>query len=140
MYSQTLVPIFVCCVLPIAVVLISAIQKINRDRERSRILMKAIEANNDIDIEKLAEMQRRPPRSQQEIRNRRLLFGCIFSLLGLFIAAVGIFNLACGTPSEADPVTVPLLFGGASIAVGASFLIVWYVTRNQKSDDGAKRN
>lgn len=51
---------------------------------------------------------------------------------------MGIVNLCMGTNFEADPVTVPLVFGGASLAVGISFLIVYFVTRKQVEDSAEK--
>ena len=39
-----------------------------------------------------------------------------------------------GTEFAADPVTVPLVFGGASLAVGLSYLVVYFVTRKQIKD------
>lgn len=36
-----------------------------------------------------------------------------------------------GTEFAADTVTVPLMFGGASLAIGLSYLIVYLVTRKQ---------
>jgi hypothetical protein len=129
--SQALISIFVCVVLPVSIVLIVAIANIKRDKTRSQVIIKAIEANKDIDTNTLVEALKKPRKTAREILNRRLLFGCVFTLLAVFLVAVGIANLCAGTSFESDPVTVPLVFGGASLAVGASFLIVYFVTRKQ---------
>ena len=60
--------------------------------------------------------------------------GCIFSFVGLALCIVGIVSLCMGTEFSADPVTVPLVFGGASLAVGLSYLVVYLVTRKQIKD------
>lgn len=39
---EILVPIFVCVVLPVAVVLITSLTKINSDNRRTQIIIKAI--------------------------------------------------------------------------------------------------
>lgn len=127
--ESTLVPIFICVVLPVAVVLISALTKINSDNKRSEILIKAIEANREVDTDKLLESLRRPQKSARELLNGRLLRGCIFSLVGVVLAIVGLINIGGGAEFESDPVTVPLMLGGSSLAIGVSFLIVYFVTR-----------
>lgn len=129
--SSTLVPIFVCVVLPVSIVLIISLRKINADNKRSQVLIKAIEANNNVDTDKLIESLKKPQKSAREILNGRLLRGCIFSLIGLVLAIIGIVSLATGSEFSSDPVTVPFVFGGISLAIGVSFLIVWKLTRKQ---------
>ncbi|MDE6523498.1 MAG: hypothetical protein K2L17_11820 [Muribaculaceae bacterium] len=129
--EDVLIPIFVACVMPIAIVLIVALRKSNTVNKRSEILIKAIEANKEVDTDKLIEAMKEPTKSPQEILNARLLRGCMFSLIGLALVIVGIVNLANGTEFSADPVTVPMMFGGISLAIGISYLIVYFVTRNQ---------
>lgn len=128
---HNLVPIFICAILPMSIVLIVFIAIMNSDNKRAKVLIKAIEANNNIDTDRLAEALQRPRKSLREKLYGRLLRGCIFTLAGLFVGAVGVVNLCTGSTFEADPVTVPLVFGGASLAVGISFLIVYFVTRKQ---------
>lgn len=129
--DKDLVAIFICVVLPIAVVLITALTKINADNKRTQVIIKAIEANNDIDADKLAESLKKTQRTPLEMLNLRLLRGCIFSFVGLALAIVGVVNLANGALASSDPVTVPLMFGGASLAIGLSYVVVYFVTRKQ---------
>ena len=124
--QQILVPIFVCVVLPVAIVAIVFAAAINNDNKRSKVLIKAIESNCGINADKLAEALQKPKKSAREILNLRLLRGCIFSCIGL--------ALCMGTEFSADPVTVPLVFGGASLAIGLSYLVVYFVTRKQIKD------
>jgi len=125
-------------VLPVAIVLIIAFNNIKADNNRAKVIIKAIEANNNIDADKLAESLKRPHKTAREILNLRLLRGCIFGLLGLAIITVGLVNLATGSEFGADPVTVPMVFGGASLAIGASYLIVYFATRKQVIDSENK--
>ena len=127
--TATLVPIFVCVVLPVAVVAIIAATKMNNDNKRSKVLIKAIESNCGIDADKLAEALQKPKKTAREILNNRLLLGCIFSFVGLALCIVGIGSLCMGTAFSADPVTVPFVFGGGSLAVGLCFLGVFLVSR-----------
>ncbi len=103
----------------------------NRENKQTQIIIKAIEANKDVDTDKLLESLKTPRKTAREILNVRLLRGCIFSLIGVALALVGIVNLATGVAFEADPVTVPFVFGGISLAIGLSYFIVYYVSRKQ---------
>lgn len=131
MLQQILVPIFVCVVLPVLIVFIVFRAAMNSDNKRAEVLIKAIEANNGIDADRLAQALEKPRKTPREVLNLRLLRGCIFSLIGLFFAVIGLVSWAQGTEFGADPVTIPLLFGGALLAVGISYLIVFFVTRQQ---------
>lgn len=126
-----LIPIFVCVVLPVSIVLIEFLASMNNDNKRAKIIIKAIEANCPIDADKLAEALRKPQKSAREILNKRLLRGCIFSLIGLLLIILGIVNMAMDSEFCVDGVSVPLIFGGGSMAIGISYLIVYFVTRKQ---------
>lgn len=128
--TATLVPIFVGCILPIAVVAIGSISRIMTDKEKTRIIIKAIESGN-IDTDKLVESLRKPAKTPRELLNLRLLRGCIFFFAGLALIITGLVSFASGTDFGSDPVTVPMVFGGASLAVGISYLVVYFVTRKE---------
>ena len=53
--TAILVPIFVCVVLPVAIVAIVFAAAMNNDNKRAKVLIKAIESNCGIDADKLAE-------------------------------------------------------------------------------------
>lgn len=131
--TSTLVPIFVCVVLPVAIVLIVFLAAMNSDNKRAKILIKAIESGNSIDTDKLAQALQKPKKSPREILNLRLLRGCIFGFIGLGLIIVGLVNYFTGIAPEFsdDPITVPMIFGSISLAVGLSYLIVYFVTRKQ---------
>lgn len=129
-----LVPIFVCVVLPVAIVGIYYWSQINAENKRAEILMKAIEANCGPDADKLAEALQKPRKTAREILNLRLLRGCMFTFVGLGLCIVGIVSACMGTEFASDPVMVPLVFGGASLAIGLSYLVVYFVTRKQVKD------
>lgn len=137
-----LVPISVCVILPVAIVLIVFLAAMNSDNKRAQILIKAIESNNGVNTDKLAEsLQRKPRKTPREVLNSRLLKGCIFSLVGLFLAITGVVNTALGEINAGDDsVSVLVIIGGVSLAVGISFLIVYGVTRRQveASDNQAR--
>lgn len=129
--NNIIIPVSICVVLPVLIVAIYSYRKINNDNRRTQVLIKAIEANNEIDAESLAKTLAIPRKSRYEVLYSRLLRGCIFSLVGLFMVVFSIVQICMGTEPSADPVTVPGVFGGASIAVGLSYLIVYFVSRGQ---------
>lgn len=127
---EELVPIFICAIMPISIVLIVTIAAINNDSKRAKVLMKAIESNNSIDADKLAEALSKPKKSAKDILYGRLLRGCIFSLVGLGLIIVSIIACANGASiPESDGATVPLIGGSASLAIGISYMVVYAVTR-----------
>lgn len=132
--SDTIVPIFICVVLPVAIVAITAASKINSDNKRSKVLIKSIECNCGINADKLAEALQKPKKTEREILNLRLLRGCIFTLIGVALCIISIVSLCTGARVSDDSVAVPFLFGGISLAVGLSYLIVYMVTRKQIKD------
>lgn len=133
MFAEILIPISVCVVLPIAIVAILAYTRMNSDNQRTQVLLKAIEANNDIDADKLAESLRKPVkvRSSREVLNLRLLNGCVFSFLGLGIVLAGVY-LACTSPSNSEKLQFLLyLIAAVAFAIGLGNLVVYFVTRKQ---------
>lgn len=131
-----LIPIFICVVLPISIVAIVFRASINSDNKRAQVLIKAIESNCGIDADKLAEALRKPKKSDREILNLRLLRGCIFSFLGLGFFVVAILSLASKTSLYYDPAYLPfsLIICIPSLAIGISYLIVYFLTRKQVKD------
>ena len=135
-----LVPIFICVVLPVAIVAIIYWERVNNDNKRTQVLIKAIEANNDIDADKLAEALAKPRKTAKEILNGRLLKGCIFTLIGVcceIFALVQYFSQDADT-SFLDSIEASGIIGGISLAIGISFLIVYFVTRKQISGTNDK--
>lgn len=130
--------VLICVVLPIAIVLIVHINSINRENKRAQVLIKAIEAGNGMDVDRLAEALNKPKKSAREILDRRLLRGCILSLIGLVLMVVGLVSLFTGEEFSSDSVSVPLIFGGIALAIGVSYLIVYRMTRNEADSSDSK--
>lgn len=130
-----LIPIFICVVLPVSIVGIVFGTHINADNKRAKILMKAIDANNNIDADKLVEALQPNRKSEREILNRRLLRGCIYSFVGIALIIASIVGRTSGLEYSADPVSVPFIFGIVILAVGVSFLITYFVTRKELTHD-----
>ncbi|MDE7402474.1 MAG: hypothetical protein K2M87_03580 [Muribaculaceae bacterium] len=103
----------------------------NQDNKRSQVLIKAIESNCGIDADKLAEALRKPQKTAREILNLRLLRGCIFSFIGIVLCLISIISLCIGFEFWSAQVSISIFIGGISLAIGLSYLLVYYVTRKQ---------
>lgn len=131
-----LVPIFFCAIMPIAIVLIVFLTSMNSENKRAKVLIKAIESNYSIDADKLAEALSKPKKTPQEILNLRLLRGCIFFLIGLALVVYCLITAySTGEAIGLDAYTTPLIIGLISIAIGVSYLVVYFVTRGQIKND-----
>lgn len=134
--ESILIPIFVCVVLPVSIVAIVFKASINSDNKRAQVLIKAIESNCGINTDKLAEALRKPKKTAREILNLRLLRGCIFSLIGLGFLVIVILSLTTKTSLYYDPSYLPfsLIICIPSLAIGISYLTVYFATRKQIKD------
>ena len=120
------IPIGFCVVVPIAIVWIVVKTIMNKDNRRTEVLIEAIRSNNNIDTDKLAEAMTKSNRTPKEILNLRLLRGCMFSLSGIALLICSlIFNLNGIFILEIDPF---LIIGSALLAIGISYMIVYFVT------------
>lgn len=136
----TSIPIFICVVLPALIVWIVFRASMNNYNKRAEVLIKAIESNNGIDADRLADALAKPRKTARktarEILNLRLLRGCIFSFIGLGFFATALFANSEGF--HPDNVAIPMLAGSVSLAIGVSYLIVYFVTRKQAGASSEK--
>lgn len=129
--EDLLIPIFVCVVLPVSIVWIIFRNATNSDNKRAEVLIKAIESNQGIDADKLAAAFAKPTKAPKTPRQRlidRLLCGCIFTLVGIALILtffiLNQWNVYGGWYFF-------FIAGAVSLAVGLSFLIVYFITRKQ---------
>lgn len=139
MLTQILVPIFICVVLPVSIVLIVVLASMNSDNKRAQILIKAIESGKDINADRLAEALRKPVKNARQVLNLRLLRGCIFTFTGLACIILCILNCLSGG-SYIDQYTGPLGYlGPILLAIGISYLVVYFVSLKQLNAEKADR-
>lgn len=135
--EDILVPIFICVVLPVAIVYIICRCKENVDNRHAEVLIKAIESNNNVNADKLVETLRKPIRTAREVLNLRLLRGIMSTLLGIGALVYSIY-LEMTIP-ERNYQIVSYIVAGVSLAIGISYLLVYFITRNQIDDQDAER-
>lgn len=115
-----LIPIAICVVLPVAIVFIISWSSNTRQKMRTQVLLKAIENNSSIDADKLADAMTggKIKKTPMDILNKRLLWGCVCTLVGIVLSVFGVVYDLMGY----------ILCGGVLLAVGIGFLIVYFVT------------
>lgn len=133
--QNMLISISICVVLPIAIVLICSMRSYMADKERAKILIKVIESNGISDVDKIAELLKKPLKSPVQIMYGRLLRGSIYTLVGIvmlvFEACFYSDDSSIGVYYGDDWL---LLLGGVSMAIGVSYLIVYFLSRREMSE------
>ena len=119
MLTEILVPIFVCVVLPIAIVWIVFFTIRQKNKNETQIILEALKSNPDLDPERLINSFRRPKRTPMQYLSRKLLRGCIFTLMGITFALLGLFS------PEEDFIFGCWFFCGILSAVGIGFLVTY---------------
>lgn len=135
---RIIVPVSICCVLPCVVVWLVSRTKKNADDKRAEVLLEAIRANSNVDVNSLTEAMSRPKLSAEEQQSRRLQRGCLFSLSGVAMLIYGLFQLSM-SDFLSDVTGMLLLGGGIALALGVSYLVVYRaVSKRQKNSDADK--
>lgn len=134
--TNDLIPICVCCVLPITIVWIVMKTARFRESKRTEVLIKAIESGKDIDANMIANAMAesaKPPKSPREILNIRLTLGCVFTVIAILIGACLILAYCMGAP-DVDFLIGAMMLDSLPLGIGIAFLIVYFVTRKQVKD------
>lgn len=126
---QMAVPLGICVALPVLIVWIIYRASTNGDNKRAEVLIEAIRSNNGIDADRLAEALAKPRKTPAELLNLRLLRGCIFSLIGV-AAALYSWYASCSFP-EMNVQNWMWIIAAASLAIGISYLIVYFVSKKK---------
>jgi len=124
--SEILVPIAICCVLPIMLAWFVIRKKMNDTNQRTQIVLTAIEKNPDMDIEELMKKISRKPKLLKEKLLTKLLCGCLAILLGIGLIGLGTWLGYVGGGGSDDPF-VSVCFGLIALGVGIAFLINYFV-------------
>ena len=130
MYADTIAGVIfliACgCVLPIVMAFLRTRQKMNETEVRRQIVMAAIEKNKETDVEELLKKMAPKQKLLKEKLLSKLLWGCIFSLIGFIIFGCGLWIDWCGG-SDPDEIHFLYFFGGVLFAIGIGFLIYYFV-------------
>lgn len=120
---EILVPIFVCVILPVAIVLIVGLTKQNETNRKAEIMLKAIESGTEIDPAIFASKEK-PKTIKQELLEK-FTGACIVSLMGIAFLILWFV----GSPSFYMSNMMPVA-GGVMVAVGLGLFISYFVGKN----------
>lgn len=133
-----LIPIGICVVMPVLVIWLISRISINADNKRAEVLIEAIKSNGGIDAYKLAEAFSKPRKTALEVLNKRLLYGCIWTLLGIMSAICAL--IFANTMPWGDIQYPLMIISGLCLSLGIGFLIVYFATRKSVLDNPDKKS
>ena len=117
-----LVPIFVCVILPVAIVLIIGLVRRNETNRRAEVMLKAIENGQSIDPEIFTTPKKKHTIKQDLLD--KLSGACITSLMG--VAFLLIFFFGKEWADNFFPTALWLIAGGVLTAVGIGLFITYF--------------
>ncbi len=126
--EEILVPIFVCVVLPVAVVWLVARTRQNEANKKADIMLKAIEAGVPVDLEQFNTAGKKSPQTIMQGLMDKFTGACITSLIGiglLVYSLIGYNNpewIRGRLLSTNSPV-----FGCILLAIGIGLFISYFV-------------
>ena len=133
---NTLIPISICCLLPLGIIWLYYRAQMNKENKRTEIIMKALESNSNLDTDSLVKALENTSKTPQGIRYARLQRGCQYTLLGIALCVV--FLISNGKEIDSDMAFMMIFAGAASIAVGISYLIVYFVSGKSSTDNNSR--
>ena len=132
-----LIPIFICVVLPIAIVWMVMKNARFRESKRTEVLLKAIESGKDFDANMVATAMSKPvkpTKSPREILNIRLAVGCCFLLISIIMEVLLIVGCFVMDDIHRDTFLGFSIWISIPFSIGVSFLIMYFVTRKYIKD------
>lgn len=124
---ETLIPIGVAVVLPVAIVAIVFKSALASDRNRKEIILAALEKNPNLDVEDLVKRMKKSNKLIKEKLLARLERGCLCCLMGVAFVLLYFF---LSVQNEFLIITGPAL-----IAIGIAFLVSYFVGRRMLAQE-----
>jgi hypothetical protein len=126
-YLNKMIAVVCCgCVLPIVWIWLQTRRKISESKDRTQIVMAALEKNPDMDVEELVKKMAPQKRLLKEKLLTKLLLGGIFTFLGFGILGFCTFHGYVGGMNSFD-LQVFSLFGAIPSGIGIAFLVNFFV-------------
>ena len=136
-----IIPIILCgCVLPIMIVWMVIRKKMNESKDRTQIVMAALEKHPDMDVEELMKKISPKKKSLKEKLLAKLLWGSAASIVGIGLVIFGFF-LKKQEIHMFEDVQNSVCFGVILLGIGIAFLINYFVGRRMLAKEiEAERN
>lgn len=124
-YFNMLVPVSICAILPAFIVFIVFRFISLKTEKQSEIIMEALKQNPNVNTQELIRAFQTKQGGIWRNLSRKLLRGCIFTLMGITLIIIACFN-----PTD-DSIGLWII-GGCTASVGIGFLITWFVYANKE--------
>ena len=127
MLEEILIPICICCVLPIMIVWLVMRAKQNEANRKAEIMLKAIEAGVPVDMEQFKARKKTPGTIKQDLLDK-LTGACITTFMGVAFIAYSTIGSFC--PAWIDGkwlISLSPIAGGILLAVGIALFITYFV-------------
>lgn len=136
MLTQVLVPIFVCVILPVAIVAIVGRTKQNEINRKSEIMIKAIENGQQIDPElfKSTAPEPKAPKTLKQELVEKLTGGCVVTLMGTAFLTLFLIDTFFPEAHIMFGNWLPVA-GGVMLAVGIGLLISYFAGKKILADE-----
>lgn len=123
MLEDILVPIFICVLLPVAIVWIVGRTRQNETNRKTEVLLKAIESGAQIDPDMFKDKEKTPRSVKQQLLDK-LTTGCITSFMGAAFLAMYVLKV------EFFLADLLPIAGFILLAVGLAMFISYFVGKN----------
>jgi len=123
MLEDILVPIFICVLLPVAIVWIVGRTRQNETNRKTEVLLKAIESGAQIDADMFKDKEKTPRSVKQQLLDK-LTTGCITSFMGAAFLAMYVLKV------EFFLADLLPIAGFILLAVGLAMFISYFVGKN----------
>ena len=130
--EDILLPIFMCVVMPVAIVWLVMRTKLNETNKMAEIMLKAIESGTPIDPDFFKTQTQTLRKSLKERQLGWLTAACILIVLGLgSILVGGIIILVNNWSYETAPSAYSLITfaGGLVLVIGLALLVVFFIRK-----------
>ncbi len=129
-----LVPIAICCVLPIVVVWLYIRERINASRDRTRIVLAAIEKNPNLDVEELIRHMAPKGVLLKEKLLKKQQRSMLSSVLGVGLIVYGIW-LGCTEQGGTSDAMASIWFGLILLGIGVTLYVNYRLSRKMLANE-----
>lgn len=119
--DSIIIPIFVCFLLPVAIIYIVFSTRRNEINKKTEIVLKAIENGQQVDPDLFREPSKTKSMTVKQSLLGKLTAACVTAALGIALLAFGL------TIGNKDLWTIVSLVGIVLLAVGVALFIVFFV-------------
>ncbi len=126
--ASLLIPIACGCILPIVAIWLGIRQKMNESKNRTQIVLAAIEKNPDMDIEDLMNKISPKKKLLKEKLLTKLLWGCLTTILGIGLIGFCVY-LHVTALGGSDDLLMSVCSGLILLGIGIAFLINYSIGR-----------